>query len=388
MASKNRKQELAKPTSLKEAVVGTDNVLCPQCSHARYADTRLCASCNRPWRPEKPLAPRLWLAALMLPVATLGFWLGKGIPALPEQVSAAGIAPLLVSGPRVRLYPALATVENVPAGNFRYGGSTAFAPLRDPSIVRTFGRAHPTFQVRYTEPPGGEDPGSGTGIAMLLDGQLDLAQSARPVNAAETARARAVGIRLEQVPVAIDGVAFYTHPQVKLKGLSVVQLRGIFSGAITNWKEVGGTNQSIVPFSLNPASADFIDRTVMEGRPLGRQVRIVRDVTTSLRRVATTEGAIGYASAAQVLKQRRQVRTLALARGQTETYVEPFDPQAPTQVNRNAFRIGAYPLTQLLFVVIRRDSTPAEQAGVAYVNLLLSEEGQRLVETAGFVAMR
>lgn len=93
----------------------------------------------------------------------------------------------------------------MPEGLFNYGGSTTWAPIRkvaDPQIQTVF----PNFQLRYTQHPT-QPPGSGTGISMLLDGELAFSQSSRPLKDKEYQQAQQRGFQLEQIPVAIDGIA-------------------------------------------------------------------------------------------------------------------------------------------------------------------------------------
>ena len=98
----------------------------------------------------------------------------------PASTSANSSAPATQSGAD------FTTVQNVPSGLFSYGGSTSWAPIRG-QIDPLFKSAFPQFQLRYTEPPA-QPPGSGAGIEMLLDGQLAIAQSSRPLQSADSGR--------------------------------------------------------------------------------------------------------------------------------------------------------------------------------------------------------
>lgn len=195
---------------------------------------------------------------------------------------------------------------------------------------------------------------------------------------------------MEQVPIAIDGIAFYVHPQVSIPGLSLSQIRDIFTGKITNWKEVEGQDLPIVPWvhsSQASGIADFIEENVLVGEKLASSVQAARTPTESLRRVANIPGAIGYATASIVVGQN-SVRLLPIGEEAGQAFVPPFAPNAPATVNESAFANGSYPLTRRLFIVIKRDGRLDEQAGIVYTNLLLSDEGQRLIEQAGFVPIR
>ncbi|MBW4627157.1 MAG: substrate-binding domain-containing protein [Brasilonema octagenarum HA4186-MV1] len=276
-------------------------------------------------------------------------------------------------------------VQNVPQGLFNYGGAPAFAPVNSDNMKDAINRAHPEFRLRYTEPPSG-NPGSSTGIEMLIKGELTFAQSARTLEDDDYNKARARGFSLEQVPIAIDGVVFYTHPSLTIPGLSVDQLQAIFRGQVTNWQQVGGPNIPIVAVGLDPKITSALKLLLgSDGDDIGSNVKVVRDFTSAIRKVAATPGGISYASAPLILNQKT-IRSIAIAKTNTKHYVQPFTNNK--QVNRQAFQDGTYPMTRRFFIVIRRDDSVDEKAGIAYASMLLSKEGQGIIEQTGLVAIR
>jgi phosphate transport system substrate-binding protein len=248
-------------------------------------------------------------------------------------------------------------------------------------------KAHPEFQLRYTEPLN-TSPGTDSGIAMLIDEQLSFSHGGRPLKDAELNKALSRGFKLEQVPIALDGLALYTHPELDLQGLSIAQLQNIFLGKITNWSEVGGPDLEIVPITFDPKKIGTLFNLLFEGKKdakLGSNVRTFRDFTACIRVVAATPGAISFTSAS-IVNQQKSVRLLAIAKDNSNPYISPVSENGQTNVT--AFRDGTYPLTRRLFVFLRRDGSIDEQAGVAYANFVLSKEGQRIVKKAGFVPLR
>ena len=294
----------------------------------------------------------------------------------------------VVPAPVSSSYQTLAEVPNVPGMIVRYGGSTSMAVLRSPEIVSKILQAHPTFQLQYKEPPSGEKPGSGSGIRMLIDDEISVALSSRSIKDEEFARAKTRGFNLEPVPIAIDGIAMYVNPQISLPGLTVSQLKDIYTGKITNWSQVGGPNQEIKAFSRNPndgGTPEYFKEHVMEKGDFAASVaqRYVRDQTDSIRTVAETPGGVGYGTAAEVCNQNT-VKPLPLLNSQNQT----ISPCEDKQANLTAFADSTYPITRQLFVVIKRNGGDAERAGVAYANMLLSGEGQQIVKDAGLVPIR
>ena len=287
------------------------------------------------------------------------------------------------------------TVANVPSGLFSYGGSTTWAPIRgeiDPLLQRAF----PQFQFRYIDPPG-QPAGSGTGIQMLLDGQLAIAQSSRPLQPAEYDQAKQRGFSVVQIPIALEGIAIAVHPDLNIPGLTIDQLKGIYSGQLTNWNQVGGPDLAITAYSRQEqgGTVEFFIANVLVGGSFGSNVRYVVNTTQALRDVSNDVGGIYYASVPEVVGQCT-TKPLPLAR-QPNQFISPYLPplilpsQCPAQrnqINAEALKNGQYPLTRTLFVIAKQNGQAEQQAGEAYANLLLTPEGQTALAGAGFVPIR
>jgi ABC-type phosphate transport system substrate-binding protein/ribosomal protein L37E len=330
-----------------------------------------------------------WIALALPPLLIAAGYLIGSNPRVFKTSSSAPAPSSISQSPEIQLYDSMQEVQNVPKGLFSHGGALQFAALVSNGMNQAINQAYPGFQLRYTEPLN-RKPGSSTGIAMLLDSQLSFAQSGRPLEDAEYSKSKSRGFALEQVPVAIDGTVFYTHPNIKLPGLSVDQLQAIYTGKVTNWKQVGGPNLPIVPMALDLQVSSALKALLegLEGAKVGKNVQIARDFTTLIRQTASTPGGISYGSASIVINQK-SVRPLAVAKTGSKQYVSfSSEGKEGKKVNTKAFQDGTYPLTRRLFVIVRRDGTFDEQAGVAYANLLLSNEGQQIIEKSGFVAIR
>ncbi|MDX2230124.1 MAG: PstS family phosphate ABC transporter substrate-binding protein [Leptolyngbyaceae cyanobacterium bins.349] len=289
-----------------------------------------------------------------------------------------------------------AEVQSVPSGLFNYGGSTTWAPIRrdvDAVIRADF----PNFTLRYTDPITGT-PGSSSGIRMLLEGQLALSQSSRPVKPEEYQQAQQRGFTLRQVPVAIEGIAIAVHPSLPIPGLNLTQLRDIYIGKVTNWNQVGGPDLPITPYSRrvqDGGTVEFFVENVLSNQAFGGNVQTVYSTTDALRKLSNNPGGIYYGSAPEVVPQCT-VKPIAIAR-QGTAYVPPYqEPLVPStacpaernQFNYEAFKTGTYPITRQLSVVIKQNGQPEQQAGEAYANLLLTNQGQELIDNAGFVRIR
>ena len=289
-----------------------------------------------------------------------------------------------------------ASVQKVPSGLFNYGGSTSWAPIRL-SVDSVIQAARPEFRLRYVTPTG-EPPGSSTGIKMLIEGKLDFAQSSRGLRDSELSSAQAKGFKLQQTPVAIDGLAVAVNPKLNIPGLTIDQLRSIYTGKVTNWQQLGGANVPIQPYSRpvnDGGTVELFIQDVLGNQKFAANVQFVNTTTQALQKLASSPGGIYYASAPEVIPQCT-IKPIPLGRKPNELvtpYREPFVPlsQCPSQrnqINTEAFQSGAYPITRNLFAIVKQNGQTEQLAGEAYVNFLLTNQGQELISKSGFVRIR
>lgn len=271
-------------------------------------------------------------------------------------------------------------VKNVPEGLYFYGGASYFAPLVTYGINDAIFAAHPHFQMRYSKPRN-LNSAYADGISMLLDGELSFAFNNRPLTEQEYTQASLRKIKLKQIPVALDGVVFFVNNGVTVSKIRLDEVQAIFAGEITNWSQLGGEDLPIVPLVLSKedlVTLGFTDDSA-------EKMQFVENHTQILRQVISIPGAISFASASLIANQK-SVKSLSLAAPQSNNFVQPFNSYS--EPNLKLFKDGSYPLTRRLFVVVREDDTLDEQAGFAYSNFLLSDEGQAIIEAAGLVPVR
>ncbi len=137
---------------------------------------------------------------------------------------------------------------------------------------------------------------------------------------------------------------------------------------------------------------EFLVDNVLGKDNLGSNVVYVQDTTDALRKLASDRGGIYYASAPEVVPQC-QIKPLAIAK-QGNSFVAPYtEPlikaeQCPNQRNKlniNAFKTGEYPITRYMYVIVKQTNGSLEPAGEAYAKMLLTTQGQKLMNEAGFV---
>ena len=283
---------------------------------------------------------------------------------------------------------------SVPNGLFSYGGSTSWIPIKN-LAQQKIKTVFPRYKLRYTIPATGY-PGSGVGIKMLLNDELSFSLSSRSIKEKEYQKAQKKGFKLTGIPVAIDGIAVAVHPKLNVPGLTIEQLRDIYTGKVTNWKQLGGQDIKIMPYSKKTqgGTVEFFKKNVLNQEDFG-DIQKVKTTTEALTKVSSHIGGIFYASAPEVVEQC-SIKTLPIGRSMSKLippYQEPFVPlsqcpQKRNQLNLKAFKNDEYPMTRRLFVIVKNNDRVGEQAGLAYANFLLTQEGQRLISDAGFVRIR
>lgn len=218
----------------------------------------------------------------------------------------------------------------------------------------------------------------------LIAGKSDLIFAAAP-SQDQLNLAQSQGIELHLTPIGREAFVFFVNSQNPVEELTVEQIRGIYSGAITNWSQVGGKNQSIRPFQRmeNSGSQSALLR-LMEGLPLidPEKEDRVADMGGIIQQVAdyrNYQNAIGFSFRfySTQMVHNGDIRLLAL------------DGVFPT---RETIRDGSYPISSPFYAVTASQAgQPAPQetdeALGAFLDWILSPEGQSLVEATGYVAL-
>lgn len=204
--------------------------------------------------------------------------------------------------------------------------------------------------------------GSGTGIQEASEGKCDIGNSSRKLKD-EGAE------KLDATVVGLDGIALVVNPANKLEDITLEDLAKVYSGEITNWKELGGDDKSIVVIGREDGSGtrDGFESIVM-GDKEPKYAQELESTGSVINAVATTDGAIGYASLANVDETVK-----ALKIGGVEATEENV-------------KSGAYEVQRPFICATLKGSD--NKLVKAYLDFILSEEGQALVLAQGAVPVK
>jgi phosphate transport system substrate-binding protein len=212
--------------------------------------------------------------------------------------------------------------------------------------------------------------GSGTGIAALINGTVDLAQSSRAMKDDEKAKVKQNrGADVVEQAVALDGLAAFVNESNPIQHLTVAQLRDIFQGKTTNWKEVGGPDATIVMYGRESSSGtyDYFREHVLNKGDFSPRVQTLQGTAAIINAVGHDTNGIGYGGIAYA----KNVRPLAIA-------AEGKQPVAPSEAT---VADGTYPLSRKLFFYYARN---APERVTAFAAWALTPEAQALVTKVGY----
>jgi phosphate transport system substrate-binding protein len=215
--------------------------------------------------------------------------------------------------------------------------------------------------------------GSGTGLAALVNGTTDIAMSSRSIKDAEKQQVQSRHkAEAREISVAKDGVTFYVHESNAVGALTQEQLKGIYLGDITNWKDVGGADTTIVVYSRENSSGTyvFVKDHLLGGEDFAANALTLPGTAAVVNAVSKETHGIGYGGAAYA----KGIKELKVKVGAEEI--------APSQEN---IQSGKYPLSRDLFFYVRGEPSGAVKQ---FIDFALSAEGQQIVTQVGYFPVK
>jgi len=217
--------------------------------------------------------------------------------------------------------------------------------------------------------------GSGIGFAALIEGTTDIAMASRSIKFDEKMKMQNGGKTAKQVVIAKDALTVIVHPSNKVTKLTREQLESIFTGKITNWKQVGGADLAITAYSRETTSGtyEFFKEHVLKNKNYKSGILSMPATGAIIQSISQTPGAIGYVGMAYVTKN---VKEIWVSFDGGKNYIEP------TVANSKA---GKYPIVRPLYFYY---DTKKEASVKPFVNFVLSAEGQELIDKLGYLSLK
>lgn len=252
--------------------------------------------------------------------------------------------------------------------------SLAIHPLVDSIAANFLGMKESELNFEYTTTRSSEV------YRNLIDGKVDVIFAAE-ISEEDKEYAKQQGVELTIIPTTGSAFVFIVNTNNPVNGLTFEQIQKIYTGEITNWSEVGGNNEAIIPYQRPTGSGSqtamlslvMKDKKIMVP-PVNQLLSEMGGLIDAIAEYDNAENAIGYSYFYYVntMYKRDTIKMLA---------VDGVTPSIET------IRSGAYPIYTNGFVVYRSDE-PEDGKVSKWVNAVLSERGSRIIEEAGYVPMK
>ncbi|MDO9578128.1 MAG: PstS family phosphate ABC transporter substrate-binding protein [Candidatus Cloacimonadales bacterium] len=241
-------------------------------------------------------------------------------------------------------------------------GSTTVLPIAQ-ATAEIFMDKNPEINISVR---GG---GSSVGIAGIMAGTVDIGDASRHIQTKEIVAARENGINPYENVVANDGIAIVVHKNNPIKNLTIQQIKDIYTGKISNWKEVGGPAMPIVVISRDVSSGTFevFNSLVLGGAQAIDGALMLASNNAVVSTIASTPGAIGYAGLGYITENVNIVKV---------NNVMP---------SKRTIQDKTYPVARTLHMY-----TNGAPKGLVkeYIDFILSDEGQAIIEEQGFISVK
>ena len=262
------------------------------------------------------------------------------------------------------------------SGTFSIVGSNTVTPITS-VWAEDFMAINPGVRISVS------GPGSGAGIAALIDGTTEVCQASRKIKSLEIEQAESKGVYPYETHVATDALSVVVHPSNPVSELTIAQISAIYTGRITNWSELGGNDAEIVAISRDTNSGThvfFKEHVVqMQGLPTedksleyGPNVLMLPSTEGGVSETTGNPNAIFYPGLGYLTDE---VKPLGIKITADDISVLP---SVETALN------GTYPIARPLLYY-----TDGEPEGIikAFIDYCLSAEGQLKVNEVGYVPL-
>lgn len=269
---------------------------------------------------------------------------------------------LFLWSPVLILCGLLSLFNPVYADELKIAGSTTINPLMQ-EIAQAYMSENKDVRVSISA------VGSGQGIKLLLDNQVEMAMSSRYLNEKEIQQAAGMGIQLVPFRIAYDSIIPIVHRSNPVKNLSTRQLQKIYSGQLRNWKELNGQDSKIHVISRENTSGTYAvwNEKIMVGKPLSGNATIEQSSLEVLKVISSDPSAIGYVGI-----------------GFLNPYIKPLSIDGINGSTSTTLN-GEYSLGRPLFVFTR--GWPKNSV-IDFINFATHpRHGQDLAKEAGFVTL-
>ena len=213
--------------------------------------------------------------------------------------------------------------------------------------------------------------GSGTGFAALINGTTDICNASRPIKSKELVKIKdKFGKTPVEIKSAVDGIAIYIHEANKITEISLSQIKGIYTGTITNWKEIGGPDNKIIVYGRENSSGtyEFLKEHVLQNEDFAPSVQTLPGTAAVVNAISKDVNGIGYGGAAYL----KGIKFLKVKNDTSATAYEPTEENIKSNL---------YPISRYLYMYTLKRP---EGLSKSFIDWILTSEGQKIVSEVGY----
>ena len=219
--------------------------------------------------------------------------------------------------------------------------------------------------------------GSGVGVAALMSGTTDICNSSRDIKPEEKRKAAEAGINVVGFDVALDGIAIVVNPNNPMTEITMEQLKQIYTGEISNWKDFNGVDAETLVYSRETSSGTYVffQEHVLKFEDYSASARLMPATSAIVEAVATDETAIGYVGLGYAAASKGRIKVLPVKADANAVAIVPSDATVQD---------GTYSISRPLHCY-----TNGQPKGDAkkFLDFCMSPEGQVIVEAQGYVPL-
>lgn len=259
----------------------------------------------------------------------------------------------------------------------RIDASLATQPLVSSAVKNFTGEEISDDELNYSN--------THPGYVKLIDGEKDIIVVTEP-SEEELAYAKEKGVELEVIPVVREGFVFYVNGKNKVDSVTFEQIQKIYSGEITNWSELGGDDEKIIPYQrpVNSGSQTGILSLVMKDKkimdPVNNVISTMEGIITAVADYKDGKGSIGYS----YYYYATAMHNLIDENSENGIKLLGVDGVIPSY---ETIKDGTYPIKTNYYIVLRKDE-PEDSQARKFANDLLSARGQLVAKEAGYVPVK
>lgn len=259
------------------------------------------------------------------------------------------------------------SLENLP----KMDGSTSAIPLEAGLRAALFGLSQETAELQVVHTTTHQS------FEKLLNGECDLIFTV-PISKEQEQAARDRGVELEMIPISAEGFVFIVNADNPVEDFTEQELRDIYAGRITNWKQLGGNDSSIIAYQRNVDSGSQNYMTVFMGdTPMAKAPSelIMGGMAGILDAIAVYDNgadAIGYSVysyAMDMYNQKQNIKAVSIN---------------GVKATKENMENGTYPLLSVSYLMFRADE-PEDSPVRKFAEFIKSEEGQTAIRNAGYI---